>query len=88
VESILYEHPAVAEVAVIGLPDEKWGEAVVAVVAVGPGVELTLEQVREHAARRVARYKLPSRLELVETVPRNASGKLDKIRIRTMVEVD
>ncbi|MEU0312098.1 long-chain-fatty-acid--CoA ligase [Nocardioides sp. NPDC006273] len=85
VERALADLPGAVDVAVVGAPDEKWGEAVVAVVAVAPGVELTLEQVREHAGARLARYKLPSRLQVAEAVPRNASGKLDKGRIRTMV---
>jgi len=82
VEGVLYEHPAVAEVAVIGLPDEKWGEAVTAVVAPNEGADLTLEELRDFADGRLARYKLPLRLHIVELLPRNAAGKVLKFELR------
>lgn len=82
VESVLYSHPAVAEVAVVGTPDPKWGEAVTAVVATTAGATLTLEELRGHAADRLARYKLPLRLELVDALPRTASGKVLKSALR------
>jgi fatty-acyl-CoA synthase len=88
VEQALADLPGLIDVAVIGMPDERWGEAVVAVVTAAPGHAITLEQVRTHAAERLARYKVPTRLHVVETVPRNASGKLDKRRIRSMVAED
>ena len=82
VESALYEHPAIAEVAVIGMPDPKWGEAVTAVVRLVPGAELTLEQLREFAGARLARYKLPLRLHFVAEMPRNPAGKVLKYQLR------
>jgi fatty-acyl-CoA synthase len=82
VESVLYEHPAVSEVAVIGVPDERWGEAVVAVVAAKAGSEPTLEDLRAFAGRSLARYKLPSRLVLVDVLPRNPAGKVLKFELR------
>jgi fatty-acyl-CoA synthase len=82
VESALYNHPSVAEVAVIGLPDERWGEAVTAVAVLKPGAELTLEQLRDFAAEVLARYKLPSRLEIVDVLPRNPAGKVLKFDLR------
>jgi fatty-acyl-CoA synthase len=69
----------------VGVPDPQWGEAVVAVISTSPGASITLEDLRAHAEPRLARYKLPTRLAIVEAVPRNASGKLDKIRIRRLV---
>lgn len=78
VEGVLYQHEAVAEVAVIGLPDERWGEAVTAVAALHPETALTLEQLREFAESRLARYKLPLRLHLVDALPRNPAGKVLK----------
>jgi len=78
VESILYKHEAIAEVAVIGLPDEKWGEAVTAVVALNEGQELTLEGLREFASEHLARYKIPLRLHFVDALPRNPAGKVLK----------
>lgn len=82
VESVLLEHPSIAEVAVIGLPDERWGEAVVAVVALRPDATLTLDQLRDFAAQSLARYKLPSRLETVDCLPRNPAGKILKFELR------
>lgn len=82
VESVLYDHPAIAEVAVIGLPDEKWGEVVSAVVRLVPGQELTLEALRAFAGEKLARYKLPLRLHLVEEMPRNPAGKVLKYQLR------
>jgi len=82
VESVLYEHPAIAEVAVLGLPDDRWGEAVVAVAALKPGGSVTVEELREFAGQRLARFKLPSRLELVDALPRNPAGKVLKFELR------
>jgi fatty-acyl-CoA synthase len=83
VESALYEHPAIAEIAVIGLPDEQWGEAVVAVAALKQGAALDLEELRAFATDRLARYKLPRRLELLPALPRNPAGKVLKFLLRT-----
>ena len=82
IESGLMRHPAIAEVAVIGEPDEKWGERVVAVAVLKPDHSLTIEELRNFAGEFLARYKLPSRLELVTTLPRNATGKLLKYQLR------
>jgi fatty-acyl-CoA synthase len=82
VEGVLYKHDAISEVAVIGLPDEKWGEAVTAVVALHEGQELTLEELREWAADHLAKYKLPLRLHLVDALPRNPAGKVLKFVLK------
>ena len=82
VESALYEHPAIAEVAVIGAPDERWGERVVAVVALKTGTTLTLEELRAFAGERLARYKLPLELRQVSALPRTTSGKVAKPELR------
>jgi fatty-acyl-CoA synthase len=82
VESVLFDHPGVADVAVIGLPDERWGEAVVAVIAPHAGIDITVEELREFAGERLARYKLPTRVELVEILPRNPAGKVLKFELR------
>jgi fatty-acyl-CoA synthase len=78
VESILYKHDAIAEVAVIGLPDDKWGEAVTAIVALNEGQTLTLEELREFATDHLARYKIPLRLHIIDVLPRNPAGKVLK----------
>ncbi len=85
VESVLYEHPAIAEIAVIGLPDEQWGEAVVAVAALKQGAALDLEELRAFATDRLARYKLPRRLEFVAALPRNPAGKVLKFELRAQL---
>jgi fatty-acyl-CoA synthase len=82
VENVLFQHPAVAEAAVIGVPDPKWGETVCAVVALKAGQALDLEQLREFAGERLARYKLPRRLEIIAALPRNATGKVLKTDLR------
>jgi len=82
VESALYGHPAIAEIAVIGVPDERWGEAVVAVVALKPDQALTLDELRDFGGRSLARYKLPTRLHTVDVLPRNPAGKVLKFELR------
>jgi fatty-acyl-CoA synthase len=82
VESALYERPAIAEVAVIGQSDERRGEALVAVAALKPGKTLSLEELRDFAGQSLARYKLPSRLEIIDALPRNPAGKVLKFQLR------
>lgn len=82
VEGVLYSHDSIVEVAVIGLPDEKWGEAVTAVVALHEGHELTLEDLRAFAETKLARYKLPLRLHHVPALPRNPAGKVLKFVLK------
>lgn len=82
VEEVLLTHPSIAEVAVIGLPHPKWGEAVTAVLVPRPGEIVTLEQLREFAAPRLARFKLPLRVEIVAELPRTPAGKVLKFKLR------
>lgn len=82
VEGVLYRHEAISEVAVIGLPDEKWGEAVTAVVALHDGQSLTLEELRGFAEPLLAKYKLPLRLHEVDALPRNPAGKVLKFVLK------
>ena len=85
VESVLFKHPAIAEIAVIGESDEKWGECVVAVTALKPGQSLTLEELRAFAGESLARYKLPRRLEIMSALPRNTVGKVLKYELRKAI---
>ncbi|MFF5973561.1 fatty acyl-CoA synthetase [Streptomyces sp. NPDC012769] len=80
VEDVLYTHPAVAETAVVGLPDERWIEAVTAFVV--PRAEVTEAELLAHARDRLAHFKAPKRVVLVESLPRNASGKILKRELR------
>jgi fatty-acyl-CoA synthase len=82
VENVLDQLPGVAEAAVIGVPDANWGETVCAIVALKPGHHLDLEQLREFAGAQLARYKMPRRLEIVPSLPRNAEGKILKTQLR------
>jgi fatty-acyl-CoA synthase len=82
VEEVLLAHPSIAEVAVIGTPSERWGESVCAVIDVS-GEPPSLEELRDFAGEQLARYKLPTRLEVVDEIPHNASGKMLKRELRT-----
>jgi fatty-acyl-CoA synthase len=78
VERVIAQAPGVAEVAVFGLPDERWGETVTAAVVARPGVDLDVDAVRDHVRERMAGYKKPTRIHVVEALPRNASLKVRK----------
>jgi malonyl-CoA/methylmalonyl-CoA synthetase len=82
IEAALLEHPAVAEVAVVGLPDPTWGERVTACIVPRPGTAPTLEALQAFARDRLAPYKLPRELRLLEALPRNAMGKVQKQLLR------
>ena len=82
VESAIYGHPDVAEVAVIGVPDEKWGEAVKAVCAPKPGCTIDPESVIGWARERVAGFKVPKSVETIDMLPRNPSGKILRRQLR------
>lgn len=76
VENAIYAHPKVADVAVIGVPDQKWGEAVKACVVVKEGSELTEAEVIAHAREHIAGYKCPKSVDFIPALPRNPSGKI------------
>jgi malonyl-CoA/methylmalonyl-CoA synthetase len=78
IEEALREHPAVAECAVVGVPDPEWGERVAAAVVLKDGDTLDLTSLRAWGKELLAAYKLPSRLVILETLPRNAMGKVMK----------
>jgi len=82
VENALAAHPAVAELAVIGAPDERWGETPAASAGLQPGASLALDELRDWGGARIARYKLPTILHVVAALPRNASGKVMKTELR------
>jgi acyl-CoA synthetase (AMP-forming)/AMP-acid ligase II len=76
VESAIYGHPDVLEVAVVGVPDAKWGEAVKAFCAPKPGASIDPENVIAYARERIAGFKVPKTVEVIDALPRNASGKI------------
>jgi fatty-acyl-CoA synthase len=82
VENVLASHPGIVEVAVIGRPDEKWGEVPIAVAAVAQS-DLRIEDLDEFLTERLARYKHPKGLEIVDALPRNPAGKVLKTELRT-----
>ena len=83
VEEMIYRLPAVSEVAVIGLPDAKWIEAVTAVIVLKAGQALTEAQVMAHCNQHMATFKVPKRVVFAESLPKNPSGKLLKRELRT-----
>jgi acyl-CoA synthetase (AMP-forming)/AMP-acid ligase II len=82
VEDAVFSHPAVAEVAVIGVPDDKWGELVTAIVVVAEGEQVTEQEIIAHCRGRIAGYKLPKRVEFRDELARTATGKIQKFKLR------
>jgi acyl-CoA synthetase (AMP-forming)/AMP-acid ligase II len=76
VESAIYGHPALAEVAVIGVPDDKWGEAVKAVCVAKPGMSIDESDIIAWTRERIAGFKVPKSIDVIDALPRNASGKI------------
>src|SRR5688500_10732991 len=77
IENAVKSHPDVYDVVIVGVPDERWGEKVAALVQARPGSTLTLESVQEHCRKLIAGYKVPRALRVVEKVERHPSGKPD-----------
>ncbi|MFD3564709.1 AMP-binding protein [Streptomyces sp. NPDC058686] len=82
VEDALFSHPGVAEVAVIGVPDEKWGETIKALVVRAPDATLTEDELIRHCKERLAGFKAPTSVEFREELARTATGKLQKYKLR------
>jgi len=82
VEDCLYQHPAVAETAVIGVPDEKWGETIKALVVLRPGTQASAADLIAFCRSRMAHYKCPTSVELRDALARTATGKLQKFKLR------
>jgi acyl-CoA synthetase (AMP-forming)/AMP-acid ligase II len=82
VEDCLFQHPAVAEVAVIGIPDDKWGELVTALVVLRDGATASEQDLIDHCRLRLAHYKCPKKVEFRDALARTATGKLQKFKLR------
>ena len=82
VEHAIESHPAVHEAAVVGVPDEKWGERPKAFVVLRPGAEVSEAELMEHVRARIARYKTPKAIAFVEALPRTSTGKIQKFELR------
>lgn len=82
VESLIADLPGITGVAVIGIPDDRWGEVPLAVVTIAPGAQVDTAAVRAHLDGQVARYKLPKDVVIVDALPRTASGKVIKAELR------
>ena len=83
IENVLYQLPEVAEAAVIGVPHDRWGEVGLAVLAMKPGATIDRGRVVEHCVTRLAKFKVPNDIAIVEALPRNATGKVLKRELRT-----
>lgn len=82
IESVLYEHPSIAECAVIGIPDERWGEVGRAVVVLRNGAAATADDLIEHLGKSLARYKIPKTVVFTDQLPRSGAGKILRREIR------
>jgi long-chain acyl-CoA synthetase len=88
IEEVLYEHPAVREAAVLGIPDAKWGEEVGAAVALKEGEQVSEEELRAYVKDQVASYKYPRTIWFVDELPKGPTGKILKREIELPAEVE
>lgn len=82
IEEFLYAHPKILDVQVVGVPDSKYGEQVLACIRIKPGEDLTVEEVRGFCDGRIARFKIPHYIQFVDEYPMTASGKIQKFKLR------
>ncbi|MPY72561.1 MAG: hypothetical protein GEU92_21235 [Alphaproteobacteria bacterium] len=83
-EAVLRDLPEVAAAAVVGVPDDRYGEALFAVIVPRPGTALTEEEVVAHCRGRIGGYKIPRRMAFVDELPKNPTGKVERGRLRTL----
>ena len=83
VERVIIDHPDVLDVAIIGISDDTWGEVGRAFVVLRPGTTITLDELRDYCGARIARYKAPRSLVILDRIPRNTTGKVAKPVLRS-----
>ena len=81
-ENAIYSHPDVSDVAVVGVPDSKWGEAIKAFVVVKPGADQNAQAIIDFSRSQIAAYKCPKTIDFIDVLPRNASGKVLRRELR------
>jgi malonyl-CoA/methylmalonyl-CoA synthetase len=86
IEEVLCTHPQINECAVIGIADEEWGERVTAALVLKPGSAMTLDALRTWAKERLAAYKIPARILVLDELPRNAMGKVQKFQVTKLLK--
>ncbi|MEU7916692.1 acyl-CoA synthetase [Microbispora bryophytorum] len=84
VEAAIFEHPAIAEVAVLGVPDARWGEVGRAFVVLRPGTSVTADELRDFLRPRLAKYKMPVYFDIADDLPKTGSGKIQKLQLRRL----
>ncbi|MEH7114984.1 long-chain-fatty-acid--CoA ligase [Neobacillus niacini] len=82
IEETLYTHPAVYEASVVGIPEKIWGESVLALVVLKPGFVVTEDEIIDFCKKQIASYKKPSKVKFIDVLPRNDSGKINKVALR------
>jgi len=82
IEEFLYAHPAIADVQVIGVPDERYGEELMAWVVLRPGASLSEEEVKEFCKGQIAHFKIPRYVKFVDSFPMTVTGKVQKFKMR------
>ena len=82
VENVLYQLPQIAEAAIIGVPDERWGETGVAFISLKSNESIEEKDIIQHCLNNLAKFKVPSSVEFIEALPRNATGKVLKRNLR------
>lgn len=85
IERVIVTHPAVAEVSIVGIPDEKWGEAGYAFVVLHAAAQLTEAELLDFCAARLARFKIPKNISFMEALPKNDTGKINRMALKGMV---
>ena len=82
IENVIYQLPQIAEAAIIGVPDKKWGETGMAFISIKDGMEISEEEIINHCLKNLAKFKIPNSIKFIEALPRNATGKVLKRTLR------